>query len=146
MDATIVFVMMVVCALLMALLPFAFFMGLSSILGTHPSDIRLLVSYILTALMFSYLTALGAFALIQRANCGSVKNMKQVASNAGLTVAVQAVFLFLVWLMPFLRNVVSDLLPVDTDKNILDAVGYSYFSLWATLFGVAIGGTLSGIC
>ena len=140
------FVMMIVCGLLMALLPFAFFMGLSSLLGTAASDTRLLVAYVLCALVFSYLTALGAFALIQRQNCGSVKNMKQVALNSGLAVGIQAVTLLLIWLMPFLRNIVSGLLPPDLDGNILDAVGYSYFSLWATLFGIAIGGTLSGIC
>lgn len=146
MDATIVVVMMIVCALLMAMLPFAFFMGLSSVLGVNSTDPRLLVSYILSALVFSYLTALGAFALVQRSNCGSVKNMKQVALNATLATGIQAVTLLLVWLMPFLRNIVSGLLPPDLDINILDAVGYSYYSLWAALFGIAVGGTLSGIC
>lgn len=146
MDATIVFVMMIVCGLLMALLPFAFFMGLSSILGAGVSDPRLLVAYILCALVFSYLSSFGAFALTQRANCGGVKNMKQIALNSGLATGIQAVVLFLVWLIPFLRNIVTGLLPPDLDSNILDAVGYSYFSLWAALFGIAVGGTLSGIC
>ena len=146
MDNTMIYVMMIVNALLMAMLPFGFFMGLGSLLGVESSDPRIFVAYILAALVFSYLGALGAFALIQRSNCGSVKNMKQIASNSSLALGIQAGTLLVTYFIPFLRGIVSGLLPPDLDKNILDAVGYSYYSMWAALFGTAIGGTLSGIC
>ena len=146
MDATITYVMMIVIALLMSMLPFGIFMGLASLIGAPAGDTRILVTYILAALILSYLTALGAFALIQRSNCGSVKNMQQVAQNAGLSFGIQGVTLFLTWMFPSIRSIVSGLLPPDLDPAILDSVGYSYFSFWASLFGTAIGGTLSGIC
>lgn len=146
MDATITYAMMVVIALLMAMLPFGIFMGLSSLVGASAGDPRILATYIITALILSYLTALGAFALIQKSNCGSVKNMNQIAQNAGLAFGIQAVTLVLCWLIPSMRGIVSGLLPPDLDMAILDSVGYSYYSFWASLFGIAIGGTLSGIC
>ena len=146
MDNTILYVMMIVNALIMAILPFGFFLGLSSLLQVNSSDSRLFVTYILAALVFSYLTALGAFALVQRFSCGSVKNMKQVASNAALALGIQAGTLIVIYFLPFLRNIVSGLLPPDLDSNILDSVAYSYYSMWAALFGTAIGGTLSSVC
>ena len=138
--------MMIVTGLLMAILPFGFFMGLGSLLGVGSSDTRLFVAYILGALVFSYLTALGAFALIQKSSCGSVKNMKQISSNASLSLGIQAGTHLVIYFLPFLRNIVSGLLPPDVDPNILDAIGYSYYAMWAALFGTAIGGTLSGVC
>lgn len=146
MDSTILYAMMIAMAMLMAMLPFGVFMGLGSILGTNASDPRLFVTFILLALVVSYLTSFGSFVLVQRANCGQVKNWKQIANNAGLALGIQALFLLLVWLIPGLRGIVSNLMPPDLDINILDSVGYSYFSFWASLFGTAIGGTLSGIC
>jgi hypothetical protein len=146
MDATITYVMMVVIALLMAMLPFGIFMGFASLLGSPAGDIRILITYILSALILSYLTAFGAFALIQKSNCGSVKNISQISQNAGISFGIQAITLFLCWLFPSMRNIVSGLLPPDLDTAILDSVGYSYYSFWASLFGTAIGGTLSGIC
>lgn len=139
-------VMMIVNALLMAILPFGFFIGLGKLLDTTSSDPRLLVAYFLVALVFSYLTALGSFALIQNQSCGGVKNMKQIASNSALALGIQSGTLLVAWLIPGLRGLVSGLLPPDVDKAILDSIGYSYFSGWAALFGTAIGGTLSGVC
>jgi hypothetical protein len=49
-------------------------------------------------------------------------------------------------MIPGMRGIVSGLLPADLDQAILDSVGYSYYAFWASLFGTAIGGTLSGVC
>jgi hypothetical protein len=146
MDATLVYVIMIALGLLMAVLPFGVFMGLSTLLGRSSGDNAVLLTYFLAAIVIGYFAAFGAFALIQRSNCGSVKNLKQVATNAGLSTAVQAGTLGLVWIFPSLRGLVTGLFPPDSDPIILDSIGYSYFAFWASLFGTAIGGTLSGIC
>lgn len=146
MDNTITYVMMITSAILMAMLPFGIFLGLGTVVGAPSSDSRIFVTYILFALIVSYLSALGSFALIQRANCGSVKNMQQIATNASISLAIQAGTLLLVTLVPFLRGWVSGVFPPDLDPSILTSIEYSYFSMWASLFGTAIGGTLSGIC
>jgi len=146
MDSTILYAMMIAMAMLMAMLPFGIFMGLGSMLGMNASNPQLLVTFILLALVVSYITSFASFLLVQRANCGQVKNWKQINNNAGLALGIQALFLLLAWLIPGLRGIVSNLMPPDLDPNIIDSVGYSYFSFWASLFGTAIGGTLSGIC
>jgi hypothetical protein len=146
MDTSIIYAMMAAIGLLMAILPFGVFLGLGSMLGADSTDPRLLAVYIIGALIVSYLTSFGSFVLIQRNNCGEVKNVKQAASNAGLAVGIQAVTLVLVWLIPGMRSLATSLLPPDLDVAILDSVGYSYYSFWAAMFGTAIGGTLSGIC
>ena len=146
MDSTILYAMMIAIAMLMAMLPFGVFMGLGSILGMNASNPQLLVTFILLALVVSYITSFASFLLVQLANCGQVKNWKQINNNAGLALGIQALFLLLAWLIPGLRGIVSNLMPPDLDPNIIDSVGYSYFSFWASLFGTAIGGTLSGIC
>jgi hypothetical protein len=137
---------MIVVSLLMAVLPFAIFLGLGSLLGIDSSDSRILSVFILAALVISYLSALGTFTLIQYQNCGSIKNMKQNASNAGIALGIQAGALTLCYFIPGLRHLVTNLFPLDLDPNIQDALGYSYYSFWAALFGTAIGGTLSGVC
>jgi len=146
MDNTILYVMMICVALFNAIIPFAVFLGLGTIIGAETADSRLVATAILAILVCTFLFSLGAFALIQHNSCGSVKNMKQVANNAGLALGIQAVLTFLVWLIPGLRGIVSGLLPPDIDPKILEAMGYSYFAFFGSLFGVSIGGTLSGIC
>ena len=137
---------MIGVSVLMAFLPFSIFLGLGTLLGVDSSDIRLLSVYFLGALVVSYLIALGTFTLIQRQNCGGVKNMKQVASNAGIALGIQAGALALCFLFPGLRSLVTNLFPLDLDPRILDSLGYGYYSFWASLFGTALGGTLSGVC
>lgn len=130
----------------MAVLPFGVFIGLGMLFDISSSDIRMLSIYILAALVISYLTALGTFTLLQRQNCGSIKNMKQIASNAGIATAFQGVILALCYFIPGLRQLVTNLFPLDLDPTFQDSLGYGYFSFWAALFGTAIGGTLSGVC
>ncbi len=137
---------MIGVSMLMAVLPFGVFLGLGTLLDVASSDIRLLTVYFLGALVVSYLISLGTFALIQRQNCGSVKNMKQVASNAGIALGIQAGALALCFLFPGLRSLVTNLFPLDLDIRIQDSLGYGYYSFWAALFGTAVGGTLSGVC
>jgi len=141
-----VYVMMIVIGFLMAVLPFGIFMGLSTLLGTAANDSRLMLTYFLLAVTLAYGTALGAYALIQRSSCGSVKNMKQIASNAGVSLAIQGLTLALVTFIPSLRGIVTNLFPPDIDPSISQSIGYSYYGFWAALFGTAVGGTLSGVC
>ena len=146
MDNTLLYVIMIGVAMLMTVLPFAVFLGLGSLFDIASTDIRLLTIFFLGALVISYLVSLGTFTLIQRQNCGSIKNMKQVASNAGIAMGIQAAALGLCYLFPGLRGLITNLFPLDLDPRIQDSLGYGYYTFWAALFGTAIGGTLSGVC
>ena len=147
MDNSILYVIMISMGMLMAALPFAVFMGLGTMLELAPTDSSLLVTYMLLAGVVIFLGCLGSFTLLQRQNCKKPANMSQISSNAGLAFGIQAVTLLLVHFLPFLRNLVTNLLPPEEQESPVGmAVGFSYFSFWATLFGVALGGGLSGVC
>ena len=137
---------MIGVSMLMAILPFAVFLGLGSLFDIASTDIRLLSIFFLGTLIISYLISLGTFTLIQRQNCGSIKNMKQVASNAGVAMGIQAGVLALCYFFPGLRGLITNLFPLDLDSRIQDSLGYGYYTFWAALFGTAVGGTLSGVC
>jgi hypothetical protein len=146
MNQSVLYAMMAALGMIMAILPFGIFMGLGTAIGATASDPRLLVVFFLAALVITYLLSLGAFSIIQSSSCGKVKNMKQVAINASIALAIQAGTLLIAWFFPSLRGVVSGLFPPDLDPAIRESVAYSYFSFWAALFGTAVGGTLSGVC
>lgn len=145
MDNTILYSMMAAVAILMGMLPFAVFMGLATMMDISLSDWRVLVCYIFGAVVIVYALSLGAFALVQKNNCGKV-NIEQIAQNAGISSAFQAGMLLLVTFIPWFRNVVMKLMPPDVDLKVRVAVGLAYYSFWAALFGVAVGGSLSAGC
>ena len=146
MDQSILYAVMIALGFLMAMAPFAVFTGLGTLLETTVEDSRLLVVFLLGSAVLMFACSFGAFALIQKVNCGSVKNYQQVSANAGIATALQTGMALLATFVPFLRNIVVNLLPPDLDPRIRDAVGYGYFNFWGALFGTAIGGAASAAC
>lgn len=137
--------MMICLGLLMTFLPFSIFMGLGKVLEVQNDDVRLLIIYVLAALVLTYLGTLGSCALIQNHNCKKI-NLKHINANAGIALAFQSVALSIAYFIPSSRALVTNLFPTDTDPIILTSIGYAYWSFWAGVFGIAIGGTLSGVC
>jgi hypothetical protein len=146
MNSTLLYVLMVFGSLILAAMPFGVFMGLGSVLGIEEVDFRLKFAFFLVAVVMSFGISFGAFALLQKSNCGEVKNWKQVSLNSLLSAGFQAGILVLIAVVPWFRTVVSNLLPPDVDAVVKETVGYSYYSFWAMLFGMAIGGTMSSSC
>ena len=146
MDQSIIYAVMIALGFLMAMAPFAVFTGLGTILGAAADDARLFLVFLLGSAILMFAGSFGAFALIQKLNCGSVKNYQQISANAGIATALQTGMALLATFIPFLRNIVVNLLPPDLDPHIRDAVGYSYFNFWGALFGTAIGGAASAAC
>ncbi len=146
MDSTVLYAMMITVAVLMAAFPFAVFMGLGTLINTIASDPKLWVSFIVLSIFILYALSLGSFALIQKTSCGSIKNFKQINNNALISAACQLCLMVLITIIPWFRSIVSNLMPGDLDINIVDSVVYSYYSFWAAMFGMAIGGSLSGSC
>ena len=146
MDTTVLYVLMAVISVLMIALPFGIFMGIGSMLELAADDGRLQGTFLLAALVILALAALGSFTLIQKQSCGQVKDMGQIFSNTKLAVGIQGLVLGLVWWFPWLKGLVVDLLPPDINPLVAESVGYGYWSFWATLFGIALGGSFSAIC
>jgi len=145
MNQGILYAIMIGVGVLMAILPYGVFMGLATLLGVGSNDPRILATFFLAAIVLTYLLSLGAFALVQKENCGSI-DMKRVAANAGIAAAIQTGTLTIVGLFSSFREIITNLFPLELDPSIKDALGYSYYTFWASVFGIAVGGTLSGIC
>ncbi len=146
MDSSILYAMMITVAVLMAAFPFAVFMGLGTLLNTISSDPKMMISFVVLSISILYALSLGSFALIQKTSCGSIKSFKQINYNALISAAFQLCLMLLITIVPWFRNIVSNIMPTDLDINIVDSVVYSYYSFWAAMFGMAIGGSLSGSC
>ncbi len=130
----------------MFMLPFFIFVTLGSLLGAPYGDMRLLITLFLGGAVLLYLVSLAAFSLIQHYNCGKVQSMKRISSNAGISIAIYTGMMLIAAFVPKLRSIVTDIISPEVELGVRDALGYGYYSFWGSLFGIAIGGTLSAVC
>jgi len=146
MDKSLIYLIVGLAGLLFSAIPFGVFMGLATQFELGVSSPYLIVMLYTITIIFSFLSALGSFAAIQNQTCGSIKNMKQIAGNAGLTTIIVVLVLSIAVLIPGLRNIVIDLFPPSMDPHISMAIGYSYFMFWGALYGFSSGGFMAGNC
>lgn len=128
-------------------IPFAVYMGLSTTF--HITDMNssqlLVILYVITVCIV-YLSSFGSFMAIQSHNCGKIKNMKQLAGNAGLTTIIVVLTLTLAVFIPWIRTIVLEILPPSTDVHFTTALGYAYFLFWGALYGYSTGGFMAANC
>jgi len=146
MNTSILTTLMLSVGVLMFMLPFFIFITLGGSIAVVPGDARLLVALLLAGSVLMYLVSAGAFTLIQNHSCGKVKSAGQVATNAGTATAIYAGFLAVAAFVPPLRSIVTNIISPEVEQNVRDSLGYGYYSFWGSLFGIAIGGTMSAIC
>lgn len=134
--------------ILIVFVAFGSIYGITSLFGidTDAMDIRVTMAFFVISCVVVYGMSFGAFAGVQRDSCGAVKSWKQVAINAAIPLAFQAVILSVVMLIPWFRNIVGNMFPPDTPEVAKVASAFAYYSFWAVLMGGALGGTLSGSC
>lgn len=130
----------------MFMIPFFIFITLGGALGASAGDMRLLGALIVGGAFLMYIVGIGAFSLMQRYNCGKVQSMRRVSDNAGIGVAIYTGMMAVAALFPRLRGIVTDIISPEVEENVRESLGYGYYSFWGSLFGIAIGGTLSSIC
>lgn len=85
-------------------------------------------------------------AVIQHNSCGKVKNMKQIAGNAGLATVIIILILAFAVYIPGLKGIVTGLFSPTMDPLIAISVGYAYFLFWGSVYGIVVGGYLSANC
>ena len=146
MDTTVLTTLMLAVGVLMLLFPFFVYMTLGPLLGAVDGDPRLMGALLVGGAILVYGISAGAFALVQRYSCGSIQSMKRVTDNAGISTLIYGVLMLLATFIPALRRVVTNILPPEVNPNVTQSLGYGYYSFWGAMFGVAVGGTLSGIC
>lgn len=131
----------------MAATPFGVYMGGSTVFGIKdPASQQLLILLFVGTICVSYLLSLASMTVIQYNSCGKVKNMKQVASNAGLSMVIITLVLALAVFIPGLKGLVINLFPPSIDPLVSLSVGYAYYLFWGAAYGLAIGGYLSANC
>jgi hypothetical protein len=145
MNSTLLYVAAVGVGLLMFALPFLIFLGIGTLMHIENTDPRLFTTYVLAALVLSFASGMGVFALIQNQNCGKVE-MRQVASNAALAFAIQTAAIGLTWFFPSLQSILTNLLPTDLDPALPTSIAYGFYSFWAAMYGITIGGSFSAVC
>lgn len=146
MNTGVLILVMLCASIFMALVPFGVFMGIGSLVGLPSTDFRMIVTYAIVLFGFAYGLSLLSFSLIQKSNCGEVRNFKQVALNSLVSVGFHVGLLVLIVAVPWFRNTVMNLFSPEIDQTVRDSIGFGYYSFWATMFGVALGGTLSASC
>jgi hypothetical protein len=147
MDQSLIYLMMGLAGLLLSGIPFGVYMGLATTFGIQDvnSASLLLMLYVIT-ICVTYLSSLGGFALIQKQSCGSVKNIKQLAGNAGIATLIVVLSLSIAVFIPGLKNMILSLFSPEIEPRVSEAVGYSYFLFWGALYGFASGGFMSSVC
>lgn len=147
MDQSLIYLLMCLMGIFLAMIPFGVFMGIASQFGIeNPSSPYLLVFLYVVVICFTYLGSFGGFSLVQANNCGKVKNLKQIAGNAGLSTLVVTIALTIAVFIPGLRSVITGLFSPTIDTKISEAIGYAYYLLWGGLYGFAMGGHMAAVC
>ena len=147
MDQSLIYLIMGLGGMFLAMIPFAVFMGLATQFGIDdPASPYLLVAMYAIVICIAYLSSLGGFSLIQSQSCGKVKNMKQIAGNAGISTLIITIALTIAAFVPALRNVISGLFPPTIDRKVAEAIGYAYFLFWGGLYGISAGGYMAAYC
>ena len=146
MDTTVLSTIMIAVGMLMFLFPFFVYVTLGPLLNASENDPRMLGTLLVGGAILFYGISVGVFTLVQRYNCGSVQSMKRITDNAGTSTLIYSVLMVLATFIPWLRSVVTNILPPEVGANISQSLGYGYYSFWGSLFGIAVGGSLSGIC
>jgi hypothetical protein len=147
MDKSLIYLIVGLAGLIFCAVPFGVFMGIATQFNiTDPNSMYLLIMLYAITIALAYGISFGSFALIQNHSCGSVKNIKQLAGNAGLSTIIIVLMLTLVVCIPGLRGIVEELLPPSLDSNVKAALGYGYFLFWGALYGFATGGFMAANC
>jgi hypothetical protein len=147
MDKSLIYLIVGLAGLIFSAIPFGVFMGIATQFNiTNINSPYLLIMLYTITIILAYGVSFGSFALIQNHSCGSVKNIKQIASNSGISTAIIVLLLTLVVCIPGLRHIVEELFSPSISNNIKAALAYGYFLFWGALYGFATGGFMSANC
>ncbi len=146
MDNSLLYVLMFIAGVFMASLPWLVFMGFSTMFGIATIDYRLMLTFAILALILAFVLSFIVFMVLQKKNCGEVKDYGKISKYAGISTGIQATVLSVISFVQWFKNIVFGVMPPDLDDKIRESAVYSYYSFWAMLFGIALGGNMTSIC
>jgi hypothetical protein len=147
MDNAVLYAFMIVLGVLMFGFSFAFlhileYLGAATLQTNYWSVFFTLLA---GGALLMYFASAAAFSAVQYTNCKKIK-AAQVFSNAAISTAISSAFTLLAGVLPFLRDIVKNLLPLDLNPTLSESFAFGYYNFWGAMFGVVVGGSFSAIC
>ena len=136
--------LMFACGILMMAMPVVCFMIANIVMGQGITPFVLIMTFLII-LLLTFLLSAGSFAYMQYDACKKVKNTTQIFTNAGIAVAIQLVSLLFVGITGW-TSIPKQMLPETVPYLVREGLGYGYYTFFATMYGIVLGGTLSSIC
>lgn len=93
----------------------------------------------------SYISGFGLSAFSQYVNCGTV-SPGQIALVATFAPAFVVIFSTLAYFLPFIRSPVEEIMPVSADSDMKYALGFSFWLLWAGIYGQNVASGMAQSC
>ena len=104
-----------------------------------------LISLLLILPALSYVSGFGLSAFSQYLYCGTVQP-SQIALVATFAPVFVVGFSLLSYFLPFLRSPVEEIMPVSADSDMKYALGFSFYLLWAGIYGQNIASGMVQSC
>lgn len=95
--------------------------------------------------IISYVSAFGLSAFSQYLYCGTVMP-SQIALVSTFAPAFVVLFCLLVKWLPFMRSPVEEIMPTSADVDMKYALGFSFYLLWAGIYGQNIASGMVQSC
>jgi hypothetical protein len=139
-------------ALFMGAVPYAYFQVVSLTMGLPiATSVAAKLGLLGLCAVIMYAASLGACAMTQRSNCGSIKDIKAVAADAGIAMAIQVGLLLIGLFIPGLNHIISGYFCDPASPGTPGAlwntsVDAGYWSAWGAAYGIAVGATMAGSC
>ena len=146
MDNSLLYVLMFTMSIVMAAIPWIIFMGIGTLFDITVIDYRLLLAFAVLAIILSFGLSFIVFMIVQKKNCGEVKDYGKISKYAGISAGIQGGILGIVSVITWFKSIVLSVVPPDLDDRIRQSIVFSYYSFWGMLFGTALGGNMSSIC
>jgi hypothetical protein len=139
--------LMLACGIMIGCTPFLCFTIANIAFGIQGIPTNLLLITLLITVSLNFILSAASFAYLQYSSCKKIKNGKQILTNAGIAAGLQFVTLLFVYFTGFTSIPINMLPPwLLAQFSAKEGIGYGYYSLFASMFGTVLGGTLSAIC
>jgi len=146
MNNGLIWLFMLVLAFVMGGIPISYLTAVKTFVSLEfATSTTALAGLVLISLVVMYAGSLGACAAVQNSNCGGVKDMKAVAQDAAIAMAIQFGFLMIGLFVPGLKTMISSYM-VTTDTLTARAYDLGYWGAWGAVYGIAVGATMAGAC
>jgi len=139
--------LMMACGILLGATPALCFMIAKITLGIQGLPLNLLVMTFLITVALTFVLCLASFTYLQYDSCKKLdsNDLTKLLANAGIAAGLQTVTLLFVHFTGFI-SIPMNMIPYTMEYGVKEGIGYGYYSFFASMFGVVLGGTLSSVC